>query len=97
MHVHVMAEQEQAVEELEQRLHEREGLDDNNLGRKLEAIATHESNLNSHETTLESEQKALEDAPLMVTACELVADVREANLNTRAAELAEWEKWLAER
>jgi hypothetical protein len=55
MHVHVMAEQEQAVEELEQRLHEREGLDDNNLGRKLEALATHESNLNSLETTLESE------------------------------------------
>jgi hypothetical protein len=33
----------------------------------------------------------------MVTACELVADVTEANLNTRAAELAEWEKWLAKR
>jgi hypothetical protein len=33
----------------------------------------------------------------MVTACELAANVRETNLDTRAAELVEREKRLAER
>jgi hypothetical protein len=37
------------------------------------------------------------DSRLMVTARELAADVTETNLNTRAAELAEREKRLAER
>jgi hypothetical protein len=75
---------------LEQRLQEREGLVDIKLGRELEALAIHESNLDSHEATLEVEEKVLEDAHLMVTTCELAADVREA-------ELAKWEKRLAER
>jgi hypothetical protein len=82
---------------LEQRLQEREGLVDIKLGRELEALAIHESNLDSREATLEAEEKVLEDAHLMVTACELAADVREANLNNREAELAKWEKRLAER
>jgi hypothetical protein len=30
-------------------------------------------------------------------ACELAANIRESNLNTRVAELADREKWLAER
>jgi hypothetical protein len=33
----------------------------------------------------------------MVTARELAADVRETDLDTRAVELAEREKWLPER
>jgi hypothetical protein len=30
-------------------------------------------------------------------ACELAANIRESNLNTRVAELVDREKWLAER
>jgi hypothetical protein len=39
----------------------------------------------------------LEDAHLNITSCELVVDVRERNLNTRAAELTDREKRLVER
>jgi hypothetical protein len=85
------------MEELEQRLQEREGLDDIKLGRELEALATHESNLDDREAILEAEQKALEDARLTVMAQELAADIREPDLDTRVAELANREKWLVER
>jgi hypothetical protein len=87
--IRATTERERAVE-LEQRLQEREGLDDIKLGRELEAFATREA-------TLEAEQKALEDARLTVTARELAADVRETDLNTRAAELVNREKRPAER
>jgi hypothetical protein len=97
MHIHVVVEREQAVEELEQRLQEREGLDDIELGCELEAIITCESNLNSHEATLEMEQKALEDSRLTVVSRGVAADVRETDLDTRAVELVEREKRLAER
>jgi hypothetical protein len=97
MRIHAVVEREQVVEDLEQRLHEREGLDDIKLDRKLEALATHEFSLDSHEATLEVGQKALEDACLTVMARELSADVWETNLDTKATELAEREKWLAER
>jgi hypothetical protein len=51
--VHAVVEQERAVEELEQKLQEREGLDDIKLDCELEALATCESSLNSREATLE--------------------------------------------
>jgi hypothetical protein len=95
--VRAVVEQERAVEELEQKLQEREGLDDIKFDHELEALATCESSLDSHEATLEAEWKALEDAHLNVTARELVIDVRERNLNTKAVELMDREKWLAER
>jgi hypothetical protein len=92
-----VVERERAVEELEQRLLEREGLDSIKLGRELEALATRESNLDDREATPKAEQKALEDARLTVMARELAADVREADRDTRAAELADKEKRLAEK
>jgi hypothetical protein len=60
-------------------------------------LATHEANLDSREITLEVKQKALQDARLTVTAHELAADVREVNLDTRAAKLLEREKRLSRR
>jgi hypothetical protein len=72
-------------------------LDDIELGCELEAIITCESNLNSHEATLEMEQKALEDSRLTVVSRGVAADVRETDLDTRAVELVEREKRLAER
>jgi hypothetical protein len=63
----------------------------------LKALATRESSLDSCEVTLEARQKILEDTHLMVITCELANDVRETNLDTRATELAEWEKWLAKK
>jgi hypothetical protein len=97
VHIRTVVERERAVEELEQRLLEREGLDNIKLGRELEALATRESNLDDREATPKAEQKALEDARLTVMARELAADVREADRDTRAAELADKEKRLAER
>jgi hypothetical protein len=91
-----VVERERAVE-LEQRLQEREGLDDIKLDRELEALATCESSLDSRGGTLEAERKGLEDARLTVTAREFAADVRETDLNTKAAELADREKCLVER
>jgi hypothetical protein len=46
----------------EERLLEREELDDLNLNRELEGLATSESILEHREAALEVEQKALEDA-----------------------------------
>jgi hypothetical protein len=97
VHIRTVVERERVVEELEQRLLEREGLDNIKLGRELEALATRESNLDDREATPKAEQKALEDARLTVMARELAADVREADRDTRAAELADKEKRLAER
>jgi hypothetical protein len=85
------------VEVLKQKLQGREGLDNIKLEHKLEALATYESSLDSHEAALGIEWKALEDAYLEVTTHELVADIKECNLNTKVAELANREKWLAER
>jgi ADP-heptose:LPS heptosyltransferase len=85
------------VEELEQKLKEREGYDDLKLDHELEALATHESSLDSREATLEIEWKNLEDAHLKVMARELTANIKESNLNTNVVELANREKRLAER
>jgi hypothetical protein len=73
------------------------GVDDIKLSRKLEALATRESSLDSREAALEAGQKALEDARLMVTARVLADIVRETDLDTRATELTEKDKWLAKR
>jgi hypothetical protein len=97
MRICTVAEWQRAVEELEQRLLEREGLDDIKLGHELEALTTRESNLDDREATLDAEQKALEDARLTVKAKELATDVKEADLDTRVVKLANREKRLVER
>jgi hypothetical protein len=97
VHIRAVAKWVQVVEELEQRLQEREGLDDIKLGREFEALATRDSSLDSHEATLEVGQKALEDACHTITAHELAADIRETNLDFRVAELVKKENRLAEK
>jgi threonyl-tRNA synthetase len=72
MCIHVLAKREQAVEELEQRLQEREGLDDIKLGRELEAFTTRASSLDNCEATLEVGQKSLEDTDLRVMVMSLL-------------------------
>jgi hypothetical protein len=84
------------VDELEQKLQEREMMDDLKLEHELVGLAMHESSLESHEATLAAEQKDFEDARASVLACEFAADVRESALDTRAVEVADREKRLAE-
>jgi hypothetical protein len=64
--VRTIDERSQASEQLEERLLEREELDDLNLNRELEGLATSESILEHREAALEVEQKALEDAHVTV-------------------------------
>jgi hypothetical protein len=92
----VVEEQERAVDELEQKLQEREVLDDLRLERELAGLATHESSLESREATLVAKQKDFEDSCASVLARELAADIKESALDTRAAEVADREKWLVE-
>jgi hypothetical protein len=96
MRVRAIEEREQAVDELEQKLQEREALDDLRLERELAGLATHESSLKSREAALAAEQKDFEDVCASVLAHELVANVRENALDTRATEVADRERWLAE-
>jgi hypothetical protein len=96
MRVRAIEEREQAVDELEQKLQEREALDDLRLERELAGLATHESSLKSREAALAAEQKDFEDVCASVLARELVANVRENALDTRATEVADRERWLAE-
>jgi hypothetical protein len=56
----------------------------------------HESSLESHEVALVAEQKDFEDARASVLAHELAADVREDTLDTRAVEVVDRERRLAE-
>jgi hypothetical protein len=86
---HAIEEWEQAVDELEQKLQEREALDDLKLERKLVGLATHESSLESREAALATEQKDFEDARASVLAQKLTADVREGIVGTRAAEVVD--------
>jgi hypothetical protein len=51
MRVRAMDEWERAVDELEQKLQEREGQDNLKLNHELEALATRESSLDSHKAT----------------------------------------------
>jgi hypothetical protein len=92
--VRVVEEREQAVDELEQKLQKWEALNDIRLEHELAGLATYESSLESHEATLAAEQKDFEDVCASVLAHELVADVRENALDTRAAEVADRERRL---
>jgi hypothetical protein len=53
--VHVVIERERMVDELEQKLQEREALDDLRLERELAGLVMHESSLKSCEATLTTE------------------------------------------
>jgi hypothetical protein len=64
--VRTIDERSQSSEQLEERLLEREELDDLNLNHELEGLATSESILEHREAALEVEQKALEDARVTV-------------------------------
>jgi hypothetical protein len=89
--VHTIDQRERVVEELQEKLQEREGLDDLKLDHELESLASHESNLASYVASLEVKRKNLADAHLKVFYHELAAEVHEANLRTQVAELADRE------
>jgi hypothetical protein len=96
VHVHAIEEQEWEVDELEQKLQEWEALDDLRLERELTGLAMRESSLESHETALAAEKRDFKETPASVLAHELAVDVREDALDTRAAEVADRERRLAE-
>jgi hypothetical protein len=96
MHVRTVEEWEQAVDELEQKLQEREALDDLMLERELTGLATCESSLERREAALMAEQKDFEDTRALVLARELPADTRECALETRAVEVVDRERLRAE-
>jgi hypothetical protein len=85
------------VAEQELKLWEREEQDDLRLKRKLDVLASSESDLNNREATLAVEWKDLEETRAIELARELTADIRDACLNSREEELANREKRLAER
>jgi hypothetical protein len=82
--------------ELEQKLQEREALNDLKLECELACLATRESSLESYEDALTAEQRDLEDTCASVLARELAADAREGALETRATKVADRERLLAE-
>jgi hypothetical protein len=82
--------------ELEQKLQEREALNDLRLERELACLVTRESSLESYEDALTAEQRDLEDTCASVLARELAADAREGALETRAVKVADRERLLAE-
>jgi hypothetical protein len=87
---------EQTVDELEQKLQEREALDDLRLERELASLATLESSLERCEAALAAKQRDFEDTRASVLAHELAADTRECALEIRATEVADKERLLAE-
>jgi hypothetical protein len=89
--------QAQVVKELEERLLEREELDDHNLSREFEVLVTRESSLDHREAALESKWKTLEDACVTVFFHELAIEIKETNLKTQVTELEEREKRRANR
>jgi hypothetical protein len=93
--VHTVEEREQTVDELEQKLQEREALDDLKLERELACLVTRESHLERRENALTAEQRDFEDTRASVLARELATDTRECTLETRAAEVVERERLLA--
>jgi hypothetical protein len=66
------------------------------LERELTGLATRESSLESHEATLTTEQRDFEDTHASVLAHELATDTREGALETRAVEVVDRERLLAE-
>jgi hypothetical protein len=93
--VHAVEERERVVDELEQKLQEREALDDLRLERELAGLATREFGLESREAALTAEQRDFEDTRASILAHELAADVREDALDTGAAEVVDRERQLA--
>jgi hypothetical protein len=96
MCVRTVEEHERAVDELEQKLQEREALDDLKLERELTSLATREWSLESHEAALAAEQRDFEDTRALVLAHELAANTREGALETRAMKVVDKERLLVE-
>jgi hypothetical protein len=94
--VRTVEERERTVDELEKKLQEREAMDDLRLERELACLVTRESSLESCEVALMAEQRDFEDTHASVLARELAADAREGTLETRATEVADKERLLAE-
>jgi predicted nuclease of restriction endonuclease-like RecB superfamily len=94
--VRAVEERERTVDELEKKLQEREAMDDLRLERELACLVTRESSLESCEAVLTAEQRDFKDTHASVLARELAADAREGTLETRAAEVADKERLLAE-
>jgi hypothetical protein len=84
------------VDDLEQNLQEREALDDLMLEREPVGLATRESSLERCSAALAGEQRNFEDTCASILARELAANTRECALETRAAEVADMERLLAE-
>ena len=74
-----------------------EELDEITLRRELEALGTHESDLDRREAELDREREGLKDTRVQILAHELDADSREAGLRDQEARLAARERQLAER
>jgi hypothetical protein len=81
-------QREREVEELERRLLEREELDEITPHCELEALGTHESDLDKREAELDREREGLKDARVQILTRELDADAREAGLRDQEARLA---------
>jgi hypothetical protein len=96
MCVRTVEEREQAVDALEQKLQEWEALDDLRIERELAGLVTRESSLERRVDTLVAEQRDFDDTRALVLAHELAADTRECTLETRAMEVVDWERLLAE-
>jgi hypothetical protein len=94
--VRAIEKRDRAVDELEQKLQEREALDDLRLECGLVGLATHESSLEGREAVLVAKQKDFKDACSSVLAHELAANVREDTLDTRAMEVVDRERRLDE-
>jgi hypothetical protein len=94
--VHVIEEQGQVMDELEQKLQEWEALDDLRLERELAGLAMHESSLERREAALTAKQRDFEDTRASVLAHELAADTKECALETRAVEVVDRERLRAE-
>jgi hypothetical protein len=74
-------------------LQDQEALDDLRIECELAGLATHES---SHEAALAAEKRDFEDTRASVLAHELAADTREGTLLTRAVNMVDRERLLAE-
>jgi hypothetical protein len=96
MRVRAIEEREQAVDELEQKLLEREALDDLRLERELTGLVMRESSLERWEAALTVEQRDFEDTRASVLAHELAADTRDCALETRVVEVVDRERLLIE-
>jgi hypothetical protein len=94
--VRAVEEWEWVVDELEQKLQEREALNDLRLERELTGLATCKSSLVSHEAALMAEQRDIEGTLASDLAQELATNGREGTLETRVAEVAERERLLTD-